>query len=92
MVLISQMLNRFGLAPSLISTILASVSQSTSQWTLDYPPFFAWFEYLMSHIAHVLDPEMTAVGNLEYASHVTVLFQRLSVIVTDLVFIYAAKE
>ncbi|XP_062867306.1 probable dolichyl pyrophosphate Glc1Man9GlcNAc2 alpha-1,3-glucosyltransferase isoform X2 [Trichomycterus rosablanca] len=35
---------------------------------------------------------MLVVQNLNYASPATVLFQRLSVIVTDLIFIYAVKE
>ncbi|XP_053313878.1 probable dolichyl pyrophosphate Glc1Man9GlcNAc2 alpha-1,3-glucosyltransferase [Spea bombifrons] len=66
--------------------------EATSEWTLDYPPFFAWFECLLSYVARYADPEMLKVQNLNYASQATVLFQRFSVIVSDFLFIYAAKQ
>ncbi|KAG9332991.1 hypothetical protein JZ751_013946 [Albula glossodonta] len=64
----------------------------TSEWTLDYPPLFAWFEHGLSYIATYFDKEMLVVQNLNHASPATILFQRLSVICTDIVFIYAVKE
>lgn len=66
--------------------------EDTSEWTLDYPPFFAWFEYCLSRVAKYFDKEMLVVQNLSYASPGTVLFQRLSVIFVDVVFFYAARE
>ncbi|KAF7237898.1 putative dolichyl pyrophosphate Glc1Man9GlcNAc2 alpha-1,3-glucosyltransferase [Varanus komodoensis] len=65
---------------------------ATSEWTLDYPPFFAWFEYVLSHVAKHFDKEMLVIQNLNYSSPATVLFHRLSVIFADLLFIYAARE
>uniref|UniRef100_A0A3Q3QI24 Alpha-1,3-glucosyltransferase n=1 Tax=Monopterus albus TaxID=43700 RepID=A0A3Q3QI24_MONAL len=66
--------------------------ENTSEWTLDYPPLFAWFEFGLSHVAQHFDRSMLVVENLNYASPSTVLFQRLSVIFTDVVFIYATRE
>ena len=70
---------------------VCSILQNTSQWTLDYPPLFAWFEFALSHVARLFDLRMLDVKNEGHAPYRTVLFQRLSVIVTDLVYVYAAK-
>eukprot|EP00055_Hartaetosiga_balthica_P000857 m.137612 g.137612 ORF g.137612 m.137612 type:complete len:499 (+) comp12022_c0_seq1:49-1545(+) len=64
-------------------------TENTSQWTLDYPPFFAWFEYLLSIPATYVDSQMLEVSNLEYASRETVLYQRLTVMVADTVLLVA---
>ena len=57
--------------------------QDTSEWTLDYPPFFAWFEYFLSLIAAAIDPSIVNINNLSYSSWFCVVFQRLSVICTE---------
>ncbi|KAJ8676005.1 hypothetical protein QAD02_011791 [Eretmocerus hayati] len=63
-----------------------------SQWTLDYPPFFAWFEYILSQFAKYADSNMLRVDNLNYASYNTKLFQRATVMLTDLFYLYGIKE
>ncbi|VFQ69975.1 unnamed protein product [Cuscuta campestris] len=65
-------------------------ADETSPWTLDYPPFFAYFERLLSFFAAQIDPTMVDLRRgLDYKSPATVLFQRLSVTVSDSVLIYA---
>lgn len=65
--------------------------EQTSPWTLDYPPFFAYFEWLLAHAARLLDPAMVRLYNLDYASHQTVYFQRATVILSELVLVCALQ-
>ncbi|KAG0268177.1 glycosyl transferase [Actinomortierella ambigua] len=66
--------------------------EDTSEWTLDYPPFFAWFEKLLSFFGAMVDPAMVQVDNLEHASTATVYFQRSTVIVSELVLFWALQR
>ena len=52
---------------------------------MDYPPFFAYFERLLSAIAALLDPNIVNLHNLKYDSWSVIAFQRTTVIISELV-------
>ncbi|XP_050227902.1 probable dolichyl pyrophosphate Glc1Man9GlcNAc2 alpha-1,3-glucosyltransferase [Mercurialis annua] len=57
----------------------------TSPWTLDYPPFFAYYEYFLSLFAQFIDPQIVDIyRGLNYKSNTVLYFQRITVIVSDL--------
>jgi alpha-1,3-glucosyltransferase len=65
--------------------------EATSEWTLDYPPFFALFEYALATVGARLGlgPEMLRISATPVFSPSILLFQRLSVILSDAVLFYA---
>lgn len=52
---------------------------------LDYPPFFAYFEKLLSIPASYIDPKIVDLNNLNYDSWSVIVYQRTTVILTELV-------
>ena len=65
---------------------------TTSQWTLDYPPLFAWFEYALSQLAALVHPKMLQLTSTPFKSPDTVVFQRWTVICSDLLYAVACYE
>ncbi len=61
------------------------IKKATSEWTLDYPPFFAYFEYLLSIPAKFIDQKMLDINNLNYKSIETINYQRTTVIISEFV-------
>ncbi|KAG7449254.1 glycosyltransferase family 57 protein [Guyanagaster necrorhizus] len=58
---------------------------TTSEWTLDYPPFFAYFEKLLSIPAYFIDPKIVDLHNLNYDSWSVIAYQRCTVLATEMV-------
>ncbi|WFD36270.1 dolichyl-P-Glc:Glc1Man9GlcNAc2-PP-dolichol alpha-1,3-glucosyltransferase [Malassezia cuniculi] len=59
--------------------------EATSQWTLDYPPFFAYFSWLLAQPAALVDSSIVDVNALDYDAWPCKLYMRATVLVTELV-------
>eukprot|EP00127_Corallochytrium_limacisporum_P001722 Clim_evm59s77 gene=Clim_evmTU59s77 len=57
--------------------------ESTSVWTLDYPPFFAFLEYLLSWPARLFDPQMLEISEAPYQSWSATVYMNITVMVLD---------
>ena len=58
---------------------------ATSRWTLDYPPLFAYFQWLLAQVAAALAPSAVVLSADAIATRDVILFQRLSVVAVDCV-------
>jgi len=57
----------------------------TYSLALDYPPFFAYFEKLLSMPAYYFDSRIVDLNNLDYGSWSVITYQRTTVILSELV-------
>jgi alpha-1,3-glucosyltransferase len=58
-------------------------TDTTSQWTLDYPPLFAWFQRGLAGVARIVAPDALTLSAGPVDSRAIAAFQRGSVVVTD---------
>jgi len=63
--------------------------EDTSEWTLDYPPLFGWFEKFLSLFAVHADAKMLDIKSLNYDSDRTIFFQRSTVLLTEILLLLA---
>jgi alpha-1,3-glucosyltransferase len=60
----------------------------SSQWTLDYPPLFAWFEWVVSQLIAPLCPDLIAQHSTPLRTLDAVFWHRVTVILADLIFVF----
>lgn len=68
--------------------------EHTSRWTLDYPPFFAYFEWFLSRFVPEKVAEDGCIGLTATDGHygyLTVIFQRSTVIVSEILLFLALQ-
>lgn len=63
------------ISPFQTVTTCCRYTDATNPWTLDYPPFFAWFEWLLSLPAAHVDPGMLRVQQAPYLTAATKYYQ-----------------
>ncbi|ODV78512.1 glycosyltransferase family 57 protein [Suhomyces tanzawaensis NRRL Y-17324] len=67
--------------------------ENTSQWTLDYPPFFAYFEWVLAQFVPEVVKQDGCLALVEKGAYSlpTVYFQRLTVIVSEILLFVALQ-
>lgn len=77
--------HRNWLAVTYALPLRAWYTDTTSPWTLDYPPFFAYLSWLLAQPAAWVDGKMLDVAALGYASAACKAYMRATVLATELV-------
>lgn len=63
---------------------------TTSQWTLDYPPLFAAFEFLLALIAHSINlRDALELTDTSIRTESIIIYQKITVILSDFVYYIA---
>ena len=57
---------------------------SDNKWTLDYPPLFAYMEYILGKISKLIDPNITNLQKINYDSLICKYFMRTTVLLGDI--------
>ena len=63
-----------------------------SEWTLDYPPLFAYMELILGYISKLFDPQITNIHNLYYSESLCKYFMRCTVLIGDIIFFLSMKK
>ena len=67
-------------------------TENTSEWTLDYPPFFAYFELALARVAACVDPAIVTLQQARLQLPSAHRFLRWSVIGSDSLLLLAASQ
>ncbi|CAN8070733.1 unnamed protein product [Agarophyton chilense] len=67
-------------------------TDNTSQWTLDYPPLFAFFEYILAQALHLVDASVTNLTEEDKVSDLSVILLKASVLVGEIALIFAVSH
>lgn len=66
---------------------------TTSQWTLDYPPLFAAFQFLWAFVAHLSGhQDALKLTNSSIRTESVIMFQKVTVILSDIVYYIAVYK
>jgi len=64
---------------------------SKNKWTLDYPPLFAYMEYILGKLSKYFDPNITNLDKIDYDSFRCKTFMRGTVLLGDLFLFFSIK-
>ena len=65
---------------------------SDNKWTLDYPPLFAYMEYILGKISKIIDSNISNLNKFNYDSIKCKIYMRITVLLGDLFLFFSLKN